>query len=188
MVLPVKQMSLAKQRLATVLGAGARADLARWLAERTFDVVHRSGARRIAVVTSDPMARALAETRRWPIVPDPGIDHSAAMVAAASWVGLRGGATIATVATDLPLLEPDDVNALLSEAGRETLVIAPNASGRGTNAVVVSPPTFPFAFGPNSFDRHTRSARELGLQVKVLHRRGLAWDLDRPEELALLDA
>lgn len=188
-VVPVKAFARAKARLAGALAPAERERLARWLARRTFDAI--DGARRappgsVAVVSNEPEAVRLATERGWHVIADPGPDHSAAMRAAGRWVAARDGTALVTVATDLPLLRPSDLDALLALAAPRTLVLASDRSGRGTNAVAVAPPEFPFAFGPDSFRRHTEAARALGHTVRVLARSGLVADLDDPDDLELL--
>ncbi len=83
--------------------------------------------------------------------------------------------------SDLPLLAPDDVAAMLDAAGSDRVAIAPDRRGRGTNAVALGPEiAFGFAFGDGSFARHRQNA---GGVARIVERSGLALDLDVPEDL-----
>jgi 2-phospho-L-lactate guanylyltransferase len=92
------------------------------------------------------------------------------------------------LATDLPLIAEADLSSLESAAAGEVVVIAPDRSGAGTNALALAPPDFTFHFGPNSFTRHVEEAERRGLQVRVLRTRGLSADVDGPADLWLVDA
>jgi 2-phospho-L-lactate/phosphoenolpyruvate guanylyltransferase len=66
----------------------------------------------------------------------------------------------------------------------QAMVIASDRDGRGTNALLLSPPDLiSFSFGPDSFRRHLAAARALGLDPLVYHSPALALDLDTPDDL-----
>ena len=48
--------------------------------------------------------------------------------------------------------------------------------------------TSDFAYGPGSFRRHAAEARRLGLGLRVVRDRDLAFDVDLPDDLVELDA
>ena len=57
---------------------------------------------------------------------------------------------------------------------------------RDDGTPVLSVPTadeFRFAYGPGSFRRHAAEARRLGLAVRVVRDRDLAFDVDLPDDL-----
>lgn len=182
-LIPIKSLDVAKTRLARVLTPSDRRALAWTLAERTLGVVAGGGFQRVAVVTSDQTVAELARALGLTVLADRGHDHSSAVAAACRWAIDKGAVGIVTLAADLPLLTASDVSALHDLLAPDTLVIAPDHTGRGTNAIGVAPPVFPFAFGPGSRRRHVASARALGLAVRVLCRDGLAIDVDRPADL-----
>ncbi len=66
---------------------------------------------------------------------------------------------------------------------RPCCVIAPDASGQATNALVLAPPDPDFfRFGPSSFAAHHDAAAARGVQFEIVRRPGLAFDLDTPED------
>lgn len=88
---------------------------------------------------------------------------------------------------DLPLIEPDDVAALL-HVPKDSVALAPDRAGTGTNALSLPLPSaaqFRFHYGEGSFAAHKAEADRLGLPFLRLQRPGLELDIDRPEELAL---
>jgi 2-phospho-L-lactate guanylyltransferase len=87
----------------------------------------------------------------------------------------------AVVHADLPLLTPQDLDAIRHAAGAGgRIVLSPSHNG-GTSAIAGSTPTFPFRYGPGSFRRHLAT---VGGDVRVVVRRGLAVDVDQPGDLA----
>jgi 2-phospho-L-lactate/phosphoenolpyruvate guanylyltransferase len=70
----------------------------------------------------------------------------------------------------------------------DSIVIAPDGTRSGTNALMLRPAdALPFSFGPGSYEAHLQAARERGLAVRVCERPHLAFDLDTAEDLARLD-
>jgi 2-phospho-L-lactate guanylyltransferase len=89
------------------------------------------------------------------------------------------------LAADLPYLVVADLDLLLAEEA--PVVIAPDRHLRGTNALLLAPPlAIAPAFGDDSFRAHTELARIAGLDLKVVTSRGLATDIDDPDDLRLL--
>jgi 2-phospho-L-lactate guanylyltransferase len=65
------------------------------------------------------------------------------------------------------------------------MVIAPDRSGTGTNALLVSAQgPFEFRFGERSFERHLLLAEERGWRVSRCPRPELEFDLDTPNDFA----
>jgi 2-phospho-L-lactate guanylyltransferase len=78
---------------------------------------------------------------------------------------------------------------LFAAAPAEGAVLAPSASGRGTNAALRRPAAlFPLRFGNDSFLPHLAAARATGKPAEVLRLPGVALDVDEPEDLANLMA
>jgi 2-phospho-L-lactate guanylyltransferase len=89
---------------------------------------------------------------------------------------------------DLPLLTVADLETLLACLNGDPVVaLAPDRHEIGTNAMLISPPgAIGYAFGPASFERHSRMALEAGARLEVVRRPTLALDLDFPADLAVL--
>jgi 2-phospho-L-lactate guanylyltransferase len=68
------------------------------------------------------------------------------------------------------------------------VAIVPDRHGRGTNALLLSPPdVIEFCFGGDSKDAHVEAARSAGARVELLDG-PLAVDIDTPEDLLLAEA
>ena len=67
------------------------------------------------------------------------------------------------------------------------VVIAPDRRGRGTNALLSSPPgLIEYDFGPDSFERHTARAKAAGVRIVVCEIPSIGLDVDLPEDLEFL--
>lgn len=202
--IPVKPLAEGKSRLASALTGPQRLALTRRLLQQTLEVaVAAPGMAGVLVVSRDPEilrlaedagALALAEETNGRAGWDgPGWQGAEwglnrAIAQAAAFVRARGGAGLLYLPTDLPLLETADIACLRQAWGERSraVVLAPSRSG-GTNALLLAPPdAIDPAFGLDSFARHSRLARALGLEVTVVESPGLAWDVDTPTEYALL--
>jgi 2-phospho-L-lactate/phosphoenolpyruvate guanylyltransferase len=187
-VVPVKDLSGAKQRLAGVLSPQERRDLFAAMLEDVLCALAASpGLAGILMVAHDPRAHDLAgRYGARVLVEDEKRGHTAASTSGARTLAHGGIAGMVQVPADLPLLTPADVAALLRAHGETPAVtLAPSRDGRGTNAVVCSPPDLlPLCFGDDSFRPHLERARSLGTEPQIVLRPGLGLDIDTPGDLA----
>lgn len=114
-----------------------------------------------------------------------------ALVSAQQTASAEGADRLLVIPADLPLLTPEDVGALLSalptSEARHGVVIAPDGTESGTNALLLSPPTaLGPMFGMQSFSRHVAQAASRGLPCVIVRRPNLALDLDTPADVARL--
>jgi 2-phospho-L-lactate guanylyltransferase len=99
----------------------------------------------------------------------------------------EGADSLLIVPADLPMVDADDLMALLQAARSAPVVIAPDRRSGGTNALLLSPPdALGPSFGEASFERHRRLAGAAGLSQVVVDRAGLSLDLDTPADVAVL--
>ena len=173
-ILPVKSFGAAKQRLADVLGDGARKALAQAMFGDVLATLRRvPGLDAIAVVTADRAAESAAAGERVTVLHDGAQSGQSD----AALIGIRhalaaGYDRAVLVPGDTPLLQPREVTALLDGTGE--LVIVPDRHGTGTNALVLSPPdAIEPAFGPDSFARHTAAAQ--AASCRTASRRWPVW-------------
>lgn len=187
LVIPIKATLGAKQRLSMRLGSEERRLLALAMAGdvlRTAMAV--AGRGRILVVAGDDDVESLARRLGVLAVRERGAGQSAAVRTGAAVMHERGCGAMATVAADCPLAAAEDIEALLSAAGRAGgfLACAPDAEGTGTNAAALRPiDADPWHFGPDSFRRHRLTAKALGLRFRELDLPSLRIDCDRPSDL-----
>ncbi len=92
------------------------------------------------------------------------------------------------VPADLPLLNREDVAALLARSvNPPVVVIAPDRHQKGTNALLLSPANIiEYDFGEGSFKRHCARANKAGARLEIVNLPALELDLDLPEDLELI--
>lgn len=177
-VVPVKQLALAKTRL--MLPAAARARLALAMAADTVRAALRaSGVGEVIVVTADADARLELESLGAVVVddePDAGLNPA-----------LRHGAAnarypaVAALSSDLPALTSDDLAAVLAVAATAELAAVADLEGSGTTAFTArGRRRFTPAFGPGSFDQHLAAG---GRDITAAAGRSLRQDVDTLEAL-----
>jgi 2-phospho-L-lactate guanylyltransferase len=177
-VVPIRAFALGKARLAAALEPAERAALARRLAER---VLHAAAPLPVVVVSSDPDVREWAARQNVVVLDDPGTLDTAA---AAGRDHFRGaGCARAVVAhADLPYARALD--RLARDGAQPVVALVPCHRDDGTPVLSVPTATdFRFAYGPGSFRRHAAEARRLGLGLRVVRDRDLAFDVDVPDDL-----
>ena len=113
------------------------------------------------MVTRDPLGQRLAARYGARVlVEEENRGHTAASSLGARTLRQERIGGMVQVPADIPLLTPDDVQALLRVHGQAPAVtLSPSRDERGTNAVVCSPPDLlPLRFGDDSFSAHLRLA------------------------------
>ena len=190
-LIPVKNLANAKQRLSPVLSPEDRVELARAMCEDVLGTVASwAGRSDVAVVTSDPFACVLAERFGFEVIRDsenPG--ETGAIEMATKICVERGASNTLVIPADIPLIEVNELQEIVDAAPAAGSVLVPDAAGRGTNAAFRSPADlFPLRFGNDSFLPHRQAAIATGLPLVILELPGIALDLDRPDDLDKLAA
>lgn len=189
-VVPVKPLRRAKSRLREVLNVDQRAKLSQNMLIHTLDVLSKvKGIERTMVVSRDSRALAVARDHGANTVTEHGAPElNKALVRATLVAKGYGVSSLLVLPADLPLLEPEDLEAFISKAAPPpVVVIAPDRKGQGTNGLLCSPPDIlEYDFGPHSFERHVGRARRAGARVEICEMPGFGLDLDEPEDLAML--
>jgi 2-phospho-L-lactate/phosphoenolpyruvate guanylyltransferase len=120
--------------------------------------------------------------------PDPGAGgHSKAALAGIARAEEQGARCVVLLPGDCPLLEPSELNRLLTGMPGSYVGIVPDRHGTGTNALALTPPgAIRPAFGEGSCARHVAAAREAGVPYGVEEIASLALDLDTPADVVAL--
>ena len=188
-LVPVKNLSSAKQRLAAVLDQPSRTALAQAMLHDVLAALHSWKSRpRVAVVSSDPYALKLAEEYSFEIIPDPDNPGETGAIEMATRLCVeRGEDSTLVIPADIPLIQAWEFEEILKHAPAEGSVLVPAADGRGTNAAFRRPANlFPLRFGNDSFKPHHAAAQATGKPCIVLNLPGIAVDVDNPEDLQQL--
>lgn len=185
-IIPVKEASLAKQRLAAALSPRLRRDLALAMFEDVLDaVVAVEALQGIAVVTAD---RSVADVARrfgaqvWSEGAHDG--HTGAVRAAARRLAATSS-TMLTIPGDVPLVSSIDISRVLAaHPAAPAFTIVPAWDERGSNTIICSPAdVVPLRFGPDSYFPHLAAARAVGLRPTIVPNSAIALDIDEFSDL-----
>jgi 2-phospho-L-lactate/phosphoenolpyruvate guanylyltransferase len=188
-LIPVKNLSNAKQRLASVLNQANRTELAQAMLSDVLEVlaawIHRPA---VSIVTGDPFAVSLARRFSFDVIPDStNRSQTDAIEMATRVCEARGIDSTLVIPGDIPLIQAEELAQILKAAPAEGSVLAPAADGRGTNAAYRRPAAlFPLRFGNDSFKPHLAAARATGKACVVLSLPGIALDVDSASDLRQL--
>jgi 2-phospho-L-lactate guanylyltransferase len=188
-VLPIKRFNAAKQRLAAGLGGEQRRTLAAAMVEDVLEAIAAARTiERTIVVSGDPIAQELAAAVGAEVVPDPEDGgHVAAALAGIARAEVEGAECAVLLPGDCPLLDPRELDRLLTGVPESYVGIVPDRHGTGTNALVLSPPSAIVpAFGEGSRERHVEAARAAGVPFGVEELASLGLDLDTPADVIAL--
>ena len=178
-VVPVKDLAGTKSRLAPILDPGARAGLTLYMMGRVVAALRGAGVEKVGVVSPDRIVLGEAEERGAAPLRQESRGLNPALEEGRRWAMEQRPSELLVLPADLPLLDPEDVRAVLGETREEpSVVISPDHAHAGTNALLLRPPdALPFLFGQESYEAHLRAARERGLDVRVCERPHLSFDL-----------
>ncbi|MFN2199398.1 MAG: 2-phospho-L-lactate guanylyltransferase [Anaerolineales bacterium] len=189
-IVPVKPMRLGKSRLANVLSEQDRTYLNRQLLVHTIDTLKSvQDIEHVLVVSRDTAALSLAREHGARTVQEDGTPHLNVALTRATFVARAYNTHgVLVLPADLPLITAEDIHLLLAAAyDPPVVVVAPDRKREGTNALLISPPgLIEYEFGPHSFEHHCRLAAEAGARLEICNLPSLAFDVDWPEDLELL--
>src|SRR6266436_1401166 len=190
LLLPIKDLRQAKQRLSPFLNPEERFALAQVMLADTIRAVR--GVRmadKIFVVTNYAPAMQAAQENGWELLrEDRQISESFSVDYASIQCAKRGVTALLRLPLDVPLVQSSDIDELLaSECAAPALVIVPSRDGTGTNAILRTPPTlFPSHFGSGSFAKHCTEAQRAGAHIVVRRNARLEMDVDDETDLRAL--
>jgi 2-phospho-L-lactate guanylyltransferase len=197
----VKRFAAAKRRLAAGIDDERREALVAAMLEDTLEAIGAARSiERTILVTDEPRAIGAAAKSGTDIVPDPEGDeapepapsdrtqgHSLAALAGIARAEELGAGCVVLLPGDCPLLDPKELDRLLTGVPSSFVAIVPDRHGTGTNALVLAPPgAMRPAFGEGSRDRHVAAARAAGIPFAVEELPSLALDLDTPADVVAL--
>lgn len=188
-VIPVRTFEGAKSRLGAVLDAEERRDLVERLLRRTVaaalatpgvvDVVVVSPDPEVLAVAGSAGARAVLQRSRGL---NPALQEARVAISAERFLVLPA---------DLPTVTAGDLAQVLAAgdaAGNPSVVLAPDRHGRGTNALLLTPPNvIDPAFGGDSRAAHawlTSSAGAVYVEIPGI----LGLDLDTGDDLLVAES
>jgi 2-phospho-L-lactate guanylyltransferase len=188
-VLPVKRFDDAKQRLSVGLEPERRRRLVAAMVADVLEAIGEARAiDRVILVTGDPVAQELAAEAGAKVVPDPDDGgHVGAALAGIARAEAEGADRVVLLTGDCPLLDPRELDRLLTGVPERYVAVVPDRHGPGTNALLLSPPdAIAPSFGEGSCARHVAAARAAGIPFGVEELASLGLDLDTPADVIAL--
>jgi 2-phospho-L-lactate guanylyltransferase len=188
-VLTIKRFDAAKTRMAAGMDDERRRALVGAMAADVLEAIGESRAvARTVVVTGDPIAQQIAAEFDAEVVPDPSdVGHIEAALAGVARAEADGASCVVLLPGDCPLLDPRELDRLLTGVPERYVAIVPDRHGEGTNSLVLSPPSAIVpAFGEGSRARHVAAARQAGVPFEVEEIPSLGLDLDTPADVIAL--
>ena len=186
-LIPLKDPEKSKQRLSDLLVAEERYELAlAMLKDVVAAVVEASRIQRTIILGGGEAAARVARLSGCEFIPDwdnRGETEAVALGPQALQGSVDG---LLVLPADVPLVRPEDVDALVSKSDEGArVVLCPARDGCGTNGALRCPgEIMPLTFGNNSFHPHYNLALQLGIPLAVVELPRLGLDLDRPEDVA----
>ena len=189
-IVPVKPLRRGKSRLAGTLNEDERTELNRALLQHTLETLSEvKEVDGVLVVSRDPNALTIARNLGARTVQEDGQPQlNTALKRATVVAQVYATRAVLVLPADLPLIARDDILALIQRAKEPpVVVIAPDRHGRGTNALLISPPgLIEYDFGENSFQRHCELVKKSGASLEIVDLPSLGLDLDVPEDFEII--
>lgn len=185
-IIPVKRLDSAKQRLSDALKPSQRRRLMSAMFADTLEAVGESRLiGRLIVVTADREITREAERAGAELIADPpDAGHSGAALLG---IAAAGPGPVILLPGDCPLLDPREIDGLLTGLPTPFVIVVPDRHGTGTNALVLNPgDAIEPSFGEGSRARHVEAARAAGLPHAVEKVETLGLDMDTPADLVAL--
>jgi len=184
-LIAIKERERCKTRLAESLSERARVELVRHMLASVLKATASAQTVHQTIVVSPARDQIPAEI---PVLADTGESLNHALAQAHGMLREIGCREVIVLPADLPRITGAEIDTLVRAGRAGGFSIAPDASGTGTNALcLVSTQPFRFQFGPDSQRLHIQEAQRMGLSPQVIRLPGLAFDVDLPADLELME-
>lgn len=179
-IIPFRGVRVGKTRLRAHMPAAAVDTLSERMLANVIGAVR--GAKPAAPLVLITRTRAGLSAPSGMTVLEQQLDHNDAVEFARATLVERGVTRVAVVSSDLPLLQPADIDALLDPAA--SVIIAADAHQQGTNALVFPAAEPHFSrFGASSARLHCAQAEQRGLSIARVHTAALTHDVDTTDQI-----
>lgn len=188
-LIPVKDLSKANNRLSSMLSQKDRTSLAYTMIEDVFESVSKSRmADRKVVVTMDVKAEEIALDYGFDVIREETQQGESSSVDQAITECIKMEAkSLLVIPGDAPLIKADDIDSVFkAETDAPCVVMVPAADKLGTNAILRNPPDIiPSRFGHDSFNKHLDEAKKADAQIVTLDIPAIALDIDEPDDIEI---
>ncbi len=188
-VVPVKKLDQAKSRLAGILSPDERAMLAFDMLSHVLDSLLISGViDGVAVISPQPDELRLPAGVEPIVQAREGLNNL--LEQGREWALQQDADALLVLFADLPLLMSSDISRIIQLGEKaDTVVLAPDRYGSGTNAMLAHPASLArFAFGQGSFNIHKVAAMHAGAEIEIYRAIGTSLDIDTLDDLDYLNA
>jgi 2-phospho-L-lactate guanylyltransferase len=188
-VVAVKRFAVAKSRLGPGVEETRKPELVAAMVADVLEAISEARlVERTIVVSQEPRAAELAAAAGADLLSDfDDASHSAAALAGIAAAEAAGADCVALLPGDCPLLDPRELDKMLTGVPDHYVAIVPDRHGTGTNALVLAPPSaIEPSFGEGSRERHVAAARAAGIAYGVEELPSLGLDLDTPADIVAL--
>ncbi|PJK29038.1 2-phospho-L-lactate guanylyltransferase [Minwuia thermotolerans] len=187
-ILPIKNLDQAKQRLSGALTPAERRRLFETMLEDVLSEARKvAAADGVLIVSREPKARELADRHGAELLVEPQNEgQSTAVQRGVLWAMARESRGVITLPGDAPGLRAGEIDELVLLNGHDarSVTLSPSHDRRGTNCIVATPPDIiPFHFGHDSFKPHCEEAEKAGVTAKIRPLPGIGLDIDTPEDV-----
>ena len=188
-IVTAKRFTAAKQRMSGAVPEERRLALVEAMLGDVLEAV--TAARQVdltVVITGEPAAASIAESFGAEVIhdPDDAGHNGAALLGIDRAKGVEAEVAV-LLPGDCPLLEPREIDSLVTGLPDPFLVVVPDRHGTGTNSLAMRPPgTIDPSFGEGSCERHLEIAKQAGIPHATEEVEGLALDLDTPADIVAL--
>lgn len=189
LLIPVKDLGKAKQRLGVAYDQGHRTMLAEAMLRDVLTAAAGVADRLdVFLVTGDQRAQTMAAEFNFRVIEDTRNEsETAAIEMATAWCEGHGYDTTVVVPGDIPLITAAELNRVLDAAPHEGAVFVPAYDRRGSNCILRRPASIiRLRFGNDSFLPHCDALQKTGKPLVILEMPGMGLDIDHPHELELL--
>jgi 2-phospho-L-lactate guanylyltransferase len=189
LLIPVKNLTNAKQRLADALDQASRSLLAEAMLRDVLTAAAGVTDRLDGfLVTGDSQAQTMATEFGFGVIEDlRNESETAGIEMATAWCERHGYDTTVVVPGDIPLITSTELHRVLDAAPPEGAVFVPAYDQRGSNCILRSPASIiPLRFGNDSFLPHCEAMKKTSKPLIILEMPGIGLDIDNPHELELL--
>lgn len=186
-LIPVKDLSKANERLASVLSKKQRTELAYVMLEDVFCAVGDSKlADNKVIVTVDRKAEKMALEKGFDVIrEETPLGESSSVDLAIQVCRKMGAKSVLVIPGDTPLVTGEDLDFVLEKEKKgKSVILVPSEDELGTNAIFRKPPdTIPSMFGNDSFRKHREEAERRYVPCDIYKNLNISIDIDEPGDI-----
>ena len=188
-IIPVKSLAVSKSRLALYYSASERRELSLAMLKDVVGAVeHSKYIDKVYIITPDAsIQHHLYSSRRIKFLFDNGVGQTPAVIKAINHITKNGVLEVLVLlVADIPLIQTRNIDEIISIAiNKEHCVLAPSIDG-GTNIMTQFPEKIiKLMYGKNSFMKHLKQARSMGLKVSIYDTVETSLDIDTIEDVEM---